>query len=200
MRHHQVADRVALHRIVVGHQVVQQYAEAVDIAGNRRLGARQQLGCRIDRCADDPPLRSAGVGAFLAGPEVHKNQPSALFAHDVLSLDVSMNETRAVNSSQGSTELVADNASLSGAERTMALEHSLESEAANEFHPETDTAIVFTSAVDRYDIRVVHARQCSRFVQQLRLEPLVGRELGPQKLDGHGTIELRVVSAIDGAE
>ena len=49
---------------------------------------KYRVAPRIDRCADDPPLRSAGVGAFLAGPEVHKNQPSALFAHDVLSLDV----------------------------------------------------------------------------------------------------------------
>src|SRR4030095_1399646 len=99
-----------------------------------------------------------------------------------------------VTAAQAPPHLAPDSASLSGTERTMAFKHSLEREPANEFHPETDTATVFTSAVDRYDIRVVHARQCSRFVQQFRLEPLVGRELGPQKLDGHGTIELRVVS------
>src|SRR4030095_4267744 len=103
-------------------------------------------------------------------------------------------------SSKGSTQLVSDDASLSGAERTMAFKHSLEREPADELHPETNAADVFTSTVDRHAIGWSHTRHGSRSVRQFRLEPLVGREPGAQELDGHWTIELRVVRAIDGAE
>ena len=44
---HQVAERGGLHGKVVGHQVVQQHAEAVDVARDRRLRARQHLWRQI---------------------------------------------------------------------------------------------------------------------------------------------------------
>jgi hypothetical protein len=60
--------------------------------------------------------------------------------------------------------------------------------------------VMFTSSVHGDDIRMTHESQRSPFVQQSGCELLVGREGAPQELDGDGPIELRIVSAIDGAE
>jgi hypothetical protein len=59
---------------------------------------------------------------------------------------------------------------------------------------------MFTSAVNRDDIRVTHASQRSPFVQQSGDELLVGRDNAPQQLDRDRPIELRVVRAINGPE
>ena len=168
---------------------------------DRRLGARQHLRRQIQGCAHDSPADARRLGSLLARTEVHENQPSAFLAHHVLSLDVSMHQTGVVHGRQGSTELVPDEPRLAGAERAVADEHLLERQAANEFHPETDSTVVFTGAVHRDDIRVPHTSQ--RLALRATVWMRAARrptKSGPQELDGDGPIELRVVGAIDRAE
>ncbi len=121
-----------------------------------------------------PPI-VPGSERSLARTEVHQNQPAPLLAHHVLSLDVSMHQTGVVHGRQGPTELVPDESSLGGAERAVADQHLLERQAADELHPETDSAVVFTGSVNRDDIRVTHASQGSPLVQQSGCKRFVSR-------------------------
>ena len=146
------------------------------------------------------PADHAQLGPLLTRTEIHQNQPSALLPHHVLSLDVSMDQTGVVHGRQSSTELVPDESGLAGTERAVTDKHLLERHPAHELHPEADPTIVFAGSVNGDDIRMTDASQRLPFVQQPRCELLVGRGGTPQELDGDGSIELRVVGAIDGAE
>ena len=72
----------------------------------------------------------------------------------------------AVHRRQRRAEVQADERRFARAERSARLDGLLERLAAHELHPQADAAVVLLGAVDLDDVRVAHARQAARFLQQ----------------------------------
>ena len=162
----EAGDRLGVDGEVVGHEVKQQYPDAVDVASNRRVGAVKPLRREVRQRPDDARAHRTRRRACLPRAEVHQHQAAALLAHDVLRLDVPVNQPGAVHGCQRPGEVLADEPGLAGAERAVDAEHVLERHPPDQFHPETDLPVVLTGAVDRDDIGMAHARQRASFMKQ----------------------------------
>ncbi len=84
-----------------------------------------------------------------------------------------MHQTSMVHRGQGPTQFIRHETSLAGAERPVAHEHLLERDAANEFHPEADSSLVFAGPVHGDDVRMTYTSQRPPFVQESGCELLV---------------------------
>jgi hypothetical protein len=124
----QLVKRRRVYRKIVRDEMVQQNSEAVDIAPNRCLLSRQYLRRQVHGGSHQPatlriPRRLSG--SLLAGPKIHQHETSALLAHDILGLDVSMQEAGTMDGGKRATERVPNQGGFPSAERPMAIEHLL---------------------------------------------------------------------------
>ena len=197
---HQVVERDGLDRKVVGHEVVEQHAKAVDVAPDRRLVTRQHFRRHVKGRADDLPSAGTQFSPLLTRAEIHQDETAAFLAHHVLRFDVAMHQTGNVHGRQSAAQLVPNQRRFAATERPMADEHLLERQAAHELHPQSNPAFVCSGAVHGHDVRVAHASQGLSFVQQPCGQLRVGRGAAPQQLDRDRAIELWVVGPIDRAE
>ena len=143
-------------------QVEQQHAQAVQIALHRGALAAEDLGREVERRADEP----IGARQLFAGAEIHQDDAAAALAHDVLRLDVAMQQAGAVHRRERRTQIEADEGRLAGAERASRLDGLLERLAAHELHPQADAAVVLLGAIHLDDVGVAHAREPARLFEQ----------------------------------
>jgi hypothetical protein len=94
-------------REFAGHEIEQEHAHAVEIRLDRRGLAFENLGREIQRRAHEP-RGAAAAAQLLAGAEVHDDDASALFAHDVLGFDVAMEQAHRVDRRQRRTDVLPD--------------------------------------------------------------------------------------------
>ncbi len=117
----------------VGQQMEEQDAEAVEIARGRRRRAGQHFWREIHRRAGN----TGRIGTLRApGAEVHQDDSSALLAHDVLCLDVTVDEFLTVDGRERPTQIDPDRGRFAGAQRTVRAEPGLQRLAVHELHPE----------------------------------------------------------------
>ena len=138
---------------------------------------------QIERRAGD----RGGLHGFVvleqqAGAEIHQHEPSALFADDVLRLDVAMDEAGGVDRRQRPAQVLAEQRRLAPAEGALPLEQLFEGVAADELHPQPDAAVVGVDAVHGDHVAVADAGQEPAFVQHLGGEQLRGSPARPQEL------------------
>ena len=77
---------------------------------------RKQLGRQVERRpCDAAALRNLALDD-LSRAEVHQHQPAAGFAHDVLRLDVAVDQPGAVHRGHGAAQLAPDQRGLARAE------------------------------------------------------------------------------------
>ncbi len=96
----------------------------------------------------------------------------------------------------GGAEIEADEGSFARAKRAARLHGLLERLAAHELHPQSDAPIMLFGAVDLHHVRVTHARQAPRLLQEPRVRVDV-IAIVVQQLERDFTVELRVPRAID---
>ena len=72
-------------------------------------------------------------------------------------------------------EIEADERGFARAERAARLHGLLERLAAHELHPQPDAPVVLLGAVDLHDVRVAHARQPARLLEEPRVRLGVDR-------------------------
>jgi hypothetical protein len=92
MQRGDAVERLTFDGIPHGHEVIQQHAEAVDVAGDGGRLAIENFGRQIQRCPDQPWFRRQVLRPDLAGAEIHQDHAASGFAHDVVRLDVAMEE------------------------------------------------------------------------------------------------------------
>jgi hypothetical protein len=100
---------------------------------------------------------AGGVGLAVrqsAEAEVHQQDATALFAHDVLGLDVAVQDAGAVYGAERAGDVEADQRGLAVAERALQAEQHGERLALHEVRPEAYAAVVAVDAVDGDDIWV----------------------------------------------
>ena len=87
----------ALDRVRTGQQVVEQHADAVDVARRRSARAVEQLRRQIERRAGEAGCAGA---QFAAGTEIHQHHPSIVCQHDVVRFDIAVQEAGRVDGRQ----------------------------------------------------------------------------------------------------
>ena len=147
------------------HEVEEHDADAVDVALDRRLLAAEDLGRQVERCTNE----AAGTGEVFAGTKVHQDDATAGFAHDVLRLDVAVQQPGVVDGGERGADVEADERGLARAERSARLDDLVERLAAYELGPEADPAIVFLGTVDLHHMLVPQAREAAGFLHDTRV-------------------------------
>ena len=125
-----------LHWIRAGDEVIEQDAEAVDVAPNRGPLPLQDLGCEIEGRSGE--IRRGVVVELSARAEVHQHDAAVFGPHHVVRLDIPMQQAGAMHRRHRAAELETDADSLGGADHLSLVEDLLEGVAANELHPQAD--------------------------------------------------------------
>ena len=148
-------------------------------------------------------MTDAGARFALAqlqtGAEVHQDNPAAVFAHDVLGLDVAMHETGRMHGREGLTEILTDERGLARAPRAIGREQRLERAPANELHAQPGAPVPLLGVVHDDDVRVLDAGERASLVQHA-VDQAVAPAVDVQELDRHLALQLRIARAIDVAE
>ena len=189
-----VCARQLLHRRggngkLAGDEVEEHHADAVEIALDRGFLPAENLRRQIERRSDE----AVAAGELLAGAEVHEDDAAAGLAHDVLRLDVAVQEACSVDGGERGTDVQADEGGLARTERPAGLYELLERFAANELGPEPDAAVVLLGAVDLHDVLVAETGEAPRLVHQPRGR--VAAILGMEQLQRDVAVELGVPGA-----
>ena len=100
--------RLAFDGIPHGHEVIQEHAEAIDVAGDGGGLTVENFGRQIERSPDQPRFRQQVIRPDLAGAEIHQDDAAAGFAHDVVRFDIAMEEARLVHGRDGATDIDPD--------------------------------------------------------------------------------------------
>ncbi len=203
MRRFDLGARRALDRIVLGDQVVEQHAEAVDVGGRGRRSAAQALGAQIQRRAGEQVESGCRRLHRSAGAEVHEDDAAALLAHHVVRLDVAVDEALGVDGGERAAQRPADDDRLVGAVRAAGVDLGGQRPAAHELHPQADAAVVLVGAVHDDDVGMLDAGEEAAFVEHPRGR-IVAAEARRQQLHGDvaaeridGPIDLRERAAAD---
>ena len=157
MRGPHILNRAALDGILASEQVIQQNAEAVQIALHRRRLAAEHFGRKVERRPGQ--IRRRAVVELAPGAKIHQHDAAVLGARDVVGLDVAMQETCGVDGRHRTTELDADRDRVRGVERRASSQLLLERLAAHELHPQADLIADPLGAVNRHDVRVADPRE-----------------------------------------
>ena len=136
--------------------MMEQHAEAVDVASGRGIAAAEELGGEVERRSCE---RRRCVVDLAAGAEVHQHRTPIVADHHVRRLDVAVNESGRVHRGDGAAQLDAERGDLACGESLAVLDDLLQGSAGHPFHPETDAAVDQIGAVERHHVGMTHARQ-----------------------------------------
>ena len=146
--------------------------------------------------SNEPPRAPFGLPA---GPEIHQDDPAPLLPHHVSGLHVAMHESGAVHGRERSTDVLADERRLAGAERPMRAQFGGQSLAPHEFHTEADAILVRLDAEHIHDIGMPNLGERAALVKQPLFQLAVGNVL-MKDLDGDFPLELRIPGAVDASK
>ena len=118
--------------------------------------------------------------------------------HDVLGLDVTVDDARLVGLLQPAPDLARD---LEGAQEVelAALDEGLDGLALDELHRDEEALGPLVHVVDLGDCGMGDRGRRARLLQEAALAVLVARPLGRQHLEGHQPAEAGVAGLVDDA-
>ena len=173
----------------------QQHAEAVHVARRRRRRSLEQLRRHVER----RPREDLGIllgGEDLGTAEVHEDDAPADLAHDVVRLDVAVQETGGVQRRQGPAQVETDADHLPRAHHAVIADHRGQGLAVDVLHPDAGLVVVFVGAVDHHYIGVTDAGEVPRLGQR----SMGGMRVPAQQLDRDLALEARIPAAVDRPE
>ncbi len=118
---------------------------------------------------------------------------------NVSRLDVAMNEPSCVDEIQAGTELAHQRQQLVPGQRPALAKVGGQSAAFELFHHDEGSPLHRTHRIHRDDVRVFQARGQSRFALEPGDQLRIPRQLAGQNLDRDLSIQLQIVSEVDGA-
>ncbi len=174
-------------------QAIEHHPQREDVVGDAAVDALEGLRRQEVRRTDD--VAAHVVFAFRDRAEVEQHVASAVLAHDVVGLDVAMDQTGGVDGGQRLAQIDPDRSRFTRAEGALALEDVLERAPLNQRRPQPDRAVVTPRAVDGQHVGVTHARQRPGLVEELLVASGLGSIRSPQ-LQRHVTVDVRVVGLV----
>ena len=149
----QLSEGSSLQGVVTRDEVEQHHAQRVDVALRRGAGSLEKLGRHVDRGPSDMgPIRRFGQLQRPARAEVHQDNSAALLAHDVLGLDVAVDEALAVDGRHGKAELDSDVRGLLRTVRPLVRDHVVKRRSVDVLHRNADATVVLVRVVDGRDV------------------------------------------------
>ena len=157
-------ERLTFDRIPHGHEVIQEHAEAVDVAGDGGGLTVENFGRQIQRGPNQPWFRQQVLRPDLAGAEIHQDHAAIGFAHDVVRFDVAMEEASLVHGRDGATDINPDERRFLPSEHPPRGQNLRERETFDPLHPQADGSLVLVDAVDGDDVRMPDTREQAAFL------------------------------------
>ena len=111
-----------------------------------------------------------------------------------------MNQAFGVNGGQRAAQVDADAGRLRGAHAPVLLDQLMQRTAGHELEREPDAVFAAVHRVDAHDVRMIHARQSARLLEEVRAQLGPQAHMVLQHLDRHLALQHRVDRAIDGPE
>ena len=133
--------------------------------------------------------------------EVHEDDPPAILAHDVLRLDVAVDQACGVHRRQRPAEIHADDCRFVRSEWSLLTDDLLQRPPLDVVHPETDASVEAIRAEDGHDVRMSHACEETSLVDHQRRDVAALRGSSfSQQLERDLAGELGIPGLIDLAE
>ena len=118
----------------------------------RRFRWRQR---RPGEIVHRPGMPAAAIEVeILAGAEVHQHRPPALFAHDIVRLDVAVQQAGAMHRGQRAAQVQTDQRGFTRAEGPVRAQQLGERAPLDQLHPESDAAADVIRPVDGRHVRM----------------------------------------------
>ena len=192
--------RVALERDSPGRHLVKDDAERVDVgAGVDRL-ALDLLRAHVFRGPDHDPRPGDALPLERAGDtEIHDVDAAALVDHDVLRLEVAVDDAVAVGLGQAPGDLQGDRHGPAGRQLSDLADEALEVLAVDIFHGDVGRALRPADVEHAADILVDDRAGRLELVAETLDRLGVGGHFGPEELQGDLLVELGVVDLVDPA-
>ena len=178
------------------HHVVEQHAKAVHVALYGLTFALEYFRSEIDRCPFD--WRTVSNGAHQRRcAEVHQDDPAAGLAHDVLRLDVAVQEARLVDGPERLAQIEAQDRGFLGAVGALCLDDLFQRAAIDEFHPEADRPSGAVGTENPDHVGMIDAREKPRLVDG---GVFIGEAPLVEKFQGNFSLENRFPGSNDRCE
>ena len=136
---------------------------------------------------------------LLAQAEIHQDDPAAFFAHDVLGLDVAVDQPGTMHGPQRAANVPADQRGLLGAHAAVLAQNPVEVLTVDEIHPHAYVPFVFGDAKDGHHVLMAQAGEQAGFGNNGGIQFLGGIP-GAQELEGDFTFESQVPGSVHHAE
>ena len=148
--------------------------------------------------ADGPVIHGSGLGhRHLGDAEVHHLDAAVLFDHDVLGLDVPMDDAVVVGVAQGQHQLDAEGGSDVGAHHPHPLDVLLQGDAGDILHDNHRVAAIQKDIVDFDNIGVIQGIDGLGFVAEPPQGLGVPGVLIPEHFNGHGAVLGGIKAVVD---
>jgi len=189
-----VADRervLAVERHAAGEALIRDDAEGIDVGAPVERLRAGLLRTHVMRRADGHPgARELAARRRLRDPEIGDHRQPVLVEHDVVGLDVAVDDAALVRVREGARHLDQDLTDLGRRERAARGQHGRQRLTAQELHDEIDHPAGLADAIDRDDAGVFELGGRTRFALEPLDELLVEREGERQDLDRHVALQL----------
>ena len=189
---------VALEGKTAGGSLVHHDAQRVQVARGAEVLALGLLGGDVVGGAE----HGVGLGEMgvlgACDAKVHDLGVAVGQNHDVLRLDVAVNDLMGVCDCQGGAYLGADLGDLLGCQRAMGADAAFEVGAAQVLHDDEVGArrLIAAPVIDLHDVGVLKCRRGARLLAEALCECGVTGVLGQHDLDGHLTVECGVDASV----
>src|SRR5438132_1392921 len=153
----------------------------------RRILRSSARECPVPRCA---PLGNAGLRPRPA--EVHDQNAAGLIAHDVLRLQVTMNDPDAVRGLQRTADLLHDLDRFLGGELSLLMDEGAEILALDVLHGDELHPLGFAQVVNTNYIFVRDLASEEQFLLEAVENSLIAGKIGPDDFQGYWPTQLAV--------
>ena len=189
--------RVSLERQPAGQHFVQHHAGGVDVAPGVDPVAPGLL--RRDIVHGAQGLLGQGLGGVLQAGDAEIGHLHAAVPqdHDVLGLDVPVDDAPAVGVAQASHDLGDEVQGLPPVQLAPLLHILLQRDAVDELHHDIFRVTAPGHVVDRHDVGVGQLSDCLGLRVEPAAEILVLGQVGLQNLDSHQTVETVALRLVD---
>ncbi|MCO5170068.1 MAG: hypothetical protein M9894_27345 [Planctomycetes bacterium] len=196
--------RVGLVRRAPGQRLVEDGRQRPQVGARVDLVARGLLGAHVAQGADDPP-RLGHVGARVAArrlgdPEVEEPHVPVVGQHDVVGLEVAVDDPRRVRLGQRLERLLPERQDLRRRRPPGPRQPRRQRLAAHEVHGQVEPPVGLLAVVAHDDRVLVHERLPGRDLpQEARPRRRVAQEVAVHELERHLAPVERLPRAVDGA-
>ena len=186
---------VAVKGNAAGGALVHHHAQRVDVAGGAQVLATRLLGRDVVGGAQHVVVLGEVAVLGTRDAEVHYLDVAVGQHHDVLRLDVAMDDLMLVGHRERPADLGADLGDLLGVEGPVAADAALEVGAAQVLHDDVVRVAVLTPVVHADDIGALQTCGRLRLLLKARRERRVAGILRQHDLDRDGAVQDLVLSA-----